>query len=262
VSIIYTFVAGFDDASLPTELLPSDDDSIKSVVNRSAYYEHVQSHPQDSDITILNIKENMNEGKSQTWFKYASQIVEQYDFDYAIKADTDTYVVMDLFFDFANQHLPVRGSRIFAGFLNDAAYWLGTRPNPYGNDEPSTQQFLSSRSSMVHLYMLGQFYILSKDLAKWVSSKTFVNEKWYQKIEDYDMRMRVFDFPEQIHLVRIQPHQVFWVHPAKTRLRWFLFMNRISRRKNGTIIFKEPAVLNPRQRQALDVFDRAISASC
>lgn len=113
--------------SLPTELTSEDGNitSVTSVINRDAYYEHIQSHPQDSDITILNIQENMNEGKSQTWFHYASLIMEQYDFDYAVKADTDSYILTDLFFDFAYQYLPIRGNRTCSGMLVDKSFLGG-----------------------------------------------------------------------------------------------------------------------------------------
>jgi hypothetical protein len=250
---IYTFVAGFDNATLPTELLPSDRDNMTSMDNRDAYYEHIRSHPQDSDVTILNIQENMNEGKSQTWFKYASRIMDRYDFDYAIKADTDTYILSDLFFDFADKYLPMGGQRIYAGKLRDKAFWGGSR---FAKDAPSLVHHMRSRD-MVQIYMIGPFYILSKDLAKWVSSKSFFREKWYEKIEDHDVGMRVFDFPEPIHAIWIQTSQLLWVHPVKTRVVWELVMNRLSWRMNGTNIFPEPdAQPGPRIREALRVFNR------
>ncbi|KAI2504941.1 hypothetical protein MHU86_9470 [Fragilaria crotonensis] len=249
---IYTFVAGFDNETLPTELLPSQDDTTTSVVNREAYYQHIQSHPQDADITILNIRENMSEGKSATWFKYASQIAEKYDFDYVIKADTDTYILTDLFFDFANKYLPMGGERIYAGTLWDKAFWRGSRIAP---DGPSIVHYLSSRN-MIQIYMMGPFYVLSKDLARWVSSKSILSEPWYEKMEDHDVGMRVFDFPEPLHVIRMQPSQIFWVHPAKTRDIWKLVMNRMSWRLNGPNIFPEPQEpLGSRIRDALKVFD-------
>ena len=252
---IYTFVAGFDNSSLPTELLPSDDEeNVTSVVNRDVYYKHIQSHPQDSDITILNIQENMNEGKSQTWFKYASQIMEQYDFDYAIKADTDSYILTDLFFDFANQYLPIRGHRIYAGTFWDKAFWDGSR---YGKNGRETVNYMRNRY-LIQVYMGGPFYVLSKDLAKWVSSKTFVNESWYEKIEDHDIGMRVSDFPEPTQMIWIHPAQIFWLHPAKTRLMWEVFMNRMSLLHNGTSIFPEAneARLERSERETFKLFDR------
>ncbi|KAI2504942.1 hypothetical protein MHU86_9471 [Fragilaria crotonensis] len=162
--------------------------------------------------------------------------MEKYDFDYVIKADTDTYILTDLFFDFANKYLPMGGERIYAGKLRDKAFWKGSRFAP---DGPSLVHHMASRD-MVKVYMVGQFYVLSKDLAKWVSSKTFVNERWYEKIEDHDVGMRVLNFPEPINVIWTQPSQIFWVHPAKTREVWEMVMNRMSWRMNGTNIFPEP----------------------
>ncbi len=42
----------------------------------------------------------MNEGKSQTWFKYAAQVLEAYDIDYVAKSDTDTLLFLDKMMDF------------------------------------------------------------------------------------------------------------------------------------------------------------------
>jgi hypothetical protein len=65
---IYTFVVGLPsktNANAPTELL-SDTDPIHNV---TLYHERLTQNSEDVDLTFLNIRENMNEGKSQTWLK-------------------------------------------------------------------------------------------------------------------------------------------------------------------------------------------------
>ena len=52
----------------------------------------------EPDMTLLNIRENMNEGKSQTWMKYAATIAEEYDLDYVAKCDADSLFHLHEFF--------------------------------------------------------------------------------------------------------------------------------------------------------------------
>ena len=228
---IYTFVSGFENnnTALPTELLANN----RPIDNVQAYHERLKDHHEDFDMTFLNIQENMNEGKSQTWFKYAASVMDQYDIDYAIKTDMDSLIIMDHFFDFVKNYLPPAGKRIYAGVLADKAFWGGSR---YGVDGAATVNYLREQA-MVQIYMAGPLYVLSKDIVKWVSSKSFVNESWYEKIEDHDVGMRVYDYPEPIQTIRIQEDQRFWVHPAKDHLTWQLFMNRESNRKGGQDVF-------------------------
>lgn len=49
----------------------------------------------EDDVTYLNIKENMNDGKTPTWFKYGAQLSPKYGpptFDYIAKLDSDTLI--------------------------------------------------------------------------------------------------------------------------------------------------------------------------
>jgi Galactosyltransferase len=225
---IYTFVValpGKGNTNAPTELL-SDTDPIHNV---QYYQERIARKVEDEDLTFLNIRENMNEGKSQTWFKYASQVMDQFDFDYVIKVDTDSLIVMDKFFDFVQNNLPPGGKRIYAGSLADKAFWSNSR---YGVDGPATMKYMRLHN-LRELYMEGQLYILSRDLAHWVSSKSFANESWFEHIEDHDVGMRIFDHAEPINAIRIFENQRFWIHPAKAQLTWNLFMDRESRKKKG-----------------------------
>jgi hypothetical protein len=103
-------------------------------------------------------------------------------------------------------------------------------------DGTATVNYLREQA-MVQIYMAEPLYVLSKDLVKWVSSKSFVKESWYEKIEDHDVGMRVYDYPEPIQTIRIQEDQRFWVHPAKDHLTWQLFMNRESNKKGGQDVY-------------------------
>jgi hypothetical protein len=78
----------------------------------------------------------MEDGKSPTWFNYASQIMSIYDVDYAIKCDSDTYLRVDQFFNISAEYLPRGASKRYAGKTT----WSFNRNHPY---------------------MEGQFYVVS-----------------------------------------------------------------------------------------------------
>jgi hypothetical protein len=111
--LIYTFVMGVNTLDGPTELL---DDRIPILLDKG----------DDSDV-VLNIKENMNLGKSQTWFYFASTITSdpKLDFDYVGKMDTDTMPYLDKYFEFADNHLPPSpyNLRMMVGIFSNKAWW-------------------------------------------------------------------------------------------------------------------------------------------
>jgi hypothetical protein len=121
--LIYTFVVGANNDG-PTELV---DNSFPILVERPIKDEAITADLNNDDMTLLNIKENMNDGKSQTWLWYGSQVAEEYEIDYIAKTDTDTLIYLDQYFDFARNSLPPRpGNRqVMAGFLCDKWWWKG-----------------------------------------------------------------------------------------------------------------------------------------
>lgn len=48
----------------------------------------------------------MNDGKSQTWFYYASTLADDLGIDYVGKLDLDTMLYLDKFFASKEMHLP------------------------------------------------------------------------------------------------------------------------------------------------------------
>ena len=63
------------------------------------------------DLTILNIRENMNHGKTLTWFNYAASLLDFISIDYVAKMDCDPYLNTDLFIDFIHRDLKYEHSR-------------------------------------------------------------------------------------------------------------------------------------------------------
>lgn len=152
--LIYTFVVGANRDG-PTQVLGNFSGPLLTTPPQDFIFSQ-----EPNDITFLNIKvsqpvptndieicshgwitfdglqENMEEGKSSTWFNYATIIMNANDIDYAIKCDSDTYVRVDKFFNVSTEHLPRGASRTYAG--------------------KTTWSFHRN-----HAYMEGQFYVVS-----------------------------------------------------------------------------------------------------
>ena len=83
----------------------------------------------EPDMILLNIRENMNEGKSQTWMHYGAQIAEEYDLDYVSKCDADSMLHLHDFFRFGYKHLPPApyNSMMYVGALRDKGVFCPAR---------------------------------------------------------------------------------------------------------------------------------------
>ena len=256
---IYTFVAGRDDdESLPTELVQ---DGVE-LVNKTLYEHNYQRRHADHDIVFLNIKENMNYGKSTTWFKYSSQIMDKYDIDYSVKCDIDTLIVLDRFFEFTSQYLPPYPGLVYVGRLQDKAYWLGSKV--FETDTGHETVGYLRRRGIVQVYMAGEIYALSKDLAKWVSEVPIAQTAYFEGVEDHDVGMRVFEHPEPIQTVRVPMGKEFWVHPAKTHAVFKFFINRESMRLKGVRRYPEDPeeASTPFYQDLLRVFGNESCMNC
>ena len=168
------------------------------------------------DVTFLNIRENMNEGKSQTWFKYATTIMEQYDVDYAGKIDSDSLPYLDKFFHWAYVYLPPPpfNSGILAGVPIDKFGW-STRSKQVMEEDDNEMFFKSLYGKVIHLYAAGQCYIMSRDLAETIVLEAPRSQAYQEGHEDHDVSAMAFrsSKPISFHFLTIQ--QQFWRHPVK-----------------------------------------------
>jgi hypothetical protein len=76
-NIIFKFIIGY----------PKEDDEILLKLQEENDINH--------DILFLNIKENMNKGKTYEYFKWIGEIYNEDDIDFVIKADDDSYIRLD-----------------------------------------------------------------------------------------------------------------------------------------------------------------------
>ena len=137
---IYTFVIGGSrDEDAPTELL----DSHRPLVLEKG-----------GDRLVLNIKESMNDGKSQTWLHFASTVMsdEHLAFDYVGKMDTDSLVYLDQYFNFADSYLHPSpyNLRTMVGLLSNKSEWRRQKSN-----ENFFKRHYPERNKSLHLYPRG-----------------------------------------------------------------------------------------------------------
>ena len=142
----------------------------------------------ESDVVYLNIQENMNEGKTPTFYRYGSEMVQHFKkqhsttttaaaaattttFDFVIKMDLDTMLFTPNFFAFADENLPL-GEQVYGG------------------------RKIRSMKKKDHRWASGAFQILSSDLARAITSHPNTTEL-YRKHEDVDIAMRVRYFGNQ-----------------------------------------------------------------
>jgi hypothetical protein len=172
--IVYTFVMGAStNTTVPTDLTTleqQEEDNYPYVLDRSG------SSDYERDVLYLNIQENMNEGKTATWFKYASSVLPATDLgvlDLVFKVDSDTVVVpRALLQDLNTIQRPARN--VYGGVF-------------YAREEEETT---------AAPYMQGGFYFLSTDVAERITSpecpradiiKETTSDRGYSRSEDREV---------------------------------------------------------------------------
>lgn len=175
----------------------------------------------------------MNEGKSQTWMYYGAKIAQEYDLDYVTKCDADSLLHLHEFFQFAYKHLPPApyNSHVYIGALRDKAYW----PRHTTEEERIRfESYFGNQFEGVHLYVAGQIYIMSTDLAHFIGEEAHKNKCSYcEGHEDHDISAMAFHSPEPIKLMVIGRSHRFWEHPVKGEPRWRRIIARETARMNG-----------------------------
>lgn len=199
----------------------------------------------------------MNDGKSQTFFKYAYQLMNKYpgQIEYTMKLDADAILHLHEFFQFAYTHLPPPpfSNHAYVGALRDKAYWP-KKTNITQEEKSKLEGFFGSQFEGVHLYLAGQCYILSKNLARvvMIESQTLYNDQlaWKEKVasgernytsyrsyleghEDHDIAAMVAHSSEPVHMITVPRSQRFWEHPVKGQPRWKRIWSREVARMEG-----------------------------
>ena len=252
---VYAFVIGGNTSSAaPTQIVNRSHPILYPIeeaeLAEGVVYREIHKKNRD-DLVVLNIRENMNEGKSQTWLYFASMVMDMYGFgDYVGKMDTDTLLYLDQYFDFARQYLSPApyNKRTLASHFADKAWW--GRPHGFDKKERYFDMHYpgpTNRTSSIHVYAQGQLYMMSLDLAKGVAEVAQrpndgknPYEDHMEGIEDHDVSTMAFLAcgHDSINLIVINDKKKFWKHPVKRKGRWGRLWNtEINRTRllfNGT----------------------------
>lgn len=187
--IAYTFVIGANPNG-PTSMVEAN-------TTASMVVPAIKLNDAEEDVLYLDIKENMEEGKSDTWFRFGSVLSETLYFDYIAKLDTDTVVypanfVKDL------KRMPVYpwNKRIFGGKYD-------IRPD-----------YTTKYPIVGPTFMSGLLYWMSPDLASYITDPEQCNRKKYHApFEDLNIANLIHSHPQMIR--RIQMSFSSFDHPVK-----------------------------------------------
>lgn len=203
----YTFVMGSNRQG-PTELLEPNE-THPLTIDLGPDYETKGVRLKETDIVHLNIKENMEDGKSPTWFKYATTVLEKHYFDYIGKTDTDTIIFPNYFLGNTLAKCPVfpDNVRVYGGTYRLKSEWAERQVGP--------------------VYMAGELYWMSPDLARFVTSRRCNRKEVDWGIEDFSMGNFVHSNPLPIHRIPIVGNKAH-KHPVKLledlRSQWTKFL--------------------------------------
>jgi len=166
-------------------------------------------HDAEDDVIYLDIRENMEDGKTPTWFAYAADLSVRHTIDYISKVDSDTFLHIPALLRLIERDLPPKPTfgmdsrKRYGGVLREF--------HTCGGVHNSHCFLLQGR-----VYMSGQFYFVSSDLAIYISSEAVMPQTTRLGIEDFDFGMWVFSHPEAINLVVISGEMVC-LHDSRTK---------------------------------------------
>jgi hypothetical protein len=176
----------------------------------------------EDDVVYLNIKENLEDGKMQTWFKYASLVAEedQFQFDYIAKVDVDTLLFTPAFLEFADRTLrsSPHNERSFGGM---PLYRNNCNPELH-EDHPCPLPLVGN------VYFSGELYFMSPDLAKYISSSECNREAVVIRHEDVAIANYVFSHPLPVRTYQIGGDKIL----RKIKRPWGYDKNALSHRVN------------------------------
>jgi len=186
--IAYTFVIGAGGSDRPNDHDDSEPLTLDIDQNGNA--------DEKNDCVYLNIKENMEEGKSTTYMKLGASLSDEWGFDYISKIDDDSVLAIELLLQLMEDDLP---------------------PMPYNRRTYGGGIWASYAHH--HMYAPGQFYFMSADLAHYVSNEITPEDRrkkmHWRHTEDADMGSFVFSNERPIKYINLNTQKI-WAHPMKT----------------------------------------------
>jgi len=228
--VVYSFIMGNGGYGYPYHFDENEPLTLPSALNDEF----------EEDCTYLNIRENMNNGKSPTYIKFAASIANHYRLDYIAKIDDDTVISIPLLLEFIDSLPPwPHNIRIYGGLMVLAHKRARKVPK-----SSTTAAAASKEESMIsNLYGQGQFYYMSRDLAHYIGYE-MPAESWHQlniKVEDGTIGAYIATHPRPITLIN-NYLKVFWYHPAKELSKFKTAWGWVQDNKLPRDMHKESAV--------------------
>lgn len=191
----YIFVAAGGTSQSPSELMhPNESYPITTIPDPVTENE-------EDDIIYLNVREHMNQGKIPTWFKYATMFTHpDWDFDYVAKVDDDTLLFTGNLMDVLERDLAKpedinKDGLVYGGTINNVSVAWKER-----NCSDATQW--EDCPILGPIWMIGPFYFLSKNLAKYITSDV-IDRDALTHVEDVSTASFVWSHPGNITVVEI-----------------------------------------------------------
>ena len=176
--IIYTFVVAGRDKG-PTKFLERNKNvAIPRPTLKGPLPPEFSDFEKQTDFTVLNIEENMNDGKSETWLNFASQVVEETGgIDYIAKTNGDTLLYIDKVVQYLDVFLPpfpFNSNSMMGNAATKNLWEYEKRKAAY----VSLRHHFDGGSGYGHLhfYFQGQFYGMSPMLQRRLSKRPKQNE--------------------------------------------------------------------------------------
>lgn len=228
--IVYTFVVGANSTGVTDMVDQTPASLVVDAAQGNIFNDLGQPVRPEKDVTYLNLQENMEYGKSPSWFLYANTIVDDLGVDFIAKVDSDTLVFPSRFLDEFVPFLPTKRQvnkaenvtesdltselRVYGGIPNDSIGCGGLRRPHCAKMGGKT-------------YMQGQFHFLSVDMSRYVTSiPRDLRHELFVPIEDLCTAKYVHSHPKPVLEAVVSPRQHLWEHgkhikdPASFERRW------------------------------------------
>lgn len=198
----------------------------------------------EDDVTYLNLQENMEYGKSPSWFLYANTLVDELGVDFIAKVDSDTLVFPNRFLDEFATFLPIK-NHSHAVDVNSSTNATSRDDDPPPPPSTTTSELLVyggipndsigcgglRRPHCAQMggktYMQGQLHFLSADLSRYVTSiPREIRHQLFVPIEDLCTAKYVHSHSKPIFEAVVSPQQQLWEHgkhikdPQSYEQRW------------------------------------------
>jgi len=251
--VVYTFVIGAakNQTRAPTEIVMETSRPLLIKSNK-----HITGKDKNNkDMTLLNIKENLEGGKSQTFFYLAQEVLHH--FDYVAKCDSDSVLDLLVMFDFLDNNLPrpPHNLGIIVGAPYNKQWW---KTNSKLNEDTirykrnAEESYLQDRygnnnmKDIFHIYPRGEFYMLSADLVHVVLNEVRSGNymEYSVGVEDHDIGTMAHHSLNPIHFIYLSSmDKMFWDHPVKIKrknegdwgIKWKTAIDKLKGSPNATL---------------------------